>query len=59
LSKLHSRIAQPLLLPLSETRAQSSCLICAHSSAVNRAVLIGVAFQAYVASVRARPSAAA
>ena len=46
------------MMPLSATSDQSSFLICAHSSADRRAVLIGLASQAYAASARARSSAA-
>jgi hypothetical protein len=52
LVKSHSRLDQPLELPLSETSAQSSFLICAHNSAAIRAVLIGLASHASVASTR-------
>ena len=46
------------MMPLSATSDQSSFLICAHSSIVRRAVLIGLASHAYAASARARSSAA-
>src|SRR5258708_28442552 len=49
-SKDHSRSGQRLTNDTSETKDQSRSLICVHSSAHNRAVVIGLPSQPYVAS---------